>query len=145
MHTRGTDAPTEVKAPTSPEDASLGAAAKQVAEHASTLFRLEIELATLELKRKAAALAVGIGLALGAVVLLLYAFGFGLASLASGLATAMPMWAALLIVTGILLLVAAILALIGRSSIKKGTPPVPNQAIQEAKLTTDALRADGRS
>ena len=145
MRTQGTEAPTEVRAPTSAEDASFGAAAKQVAEHASTLFRLEIELATLELKRKVVALGVGIGLALGAAVLLLFAFGFGMATIAAGLATAMSTWAALLIVTGGLLLVAVILALIGLSSIKKGTPPVPKQAIHEAKLTTDALKADGRS
>ena len=31
----------------------VGAAAKQVAEHASALTRLELELATLELKKKA--------------------------------------------------------------------------------------------
>jgi hypothetical protein len=129
MRTQGTEAPTEVRAPTSAEDASFGAAAKQVAEHASTLFRLEIELATLELKRKVVALGVGIGMA----------------TIAAGLATAMSTWAALLIVTGGLLLVAVILALIGLSSIKKGTPPVPKQAIHEAKLTTDALKADGRS
>ena len=28
-------------------------------------------------------------------------------------------------------------------AVKKGTPPVPEQAIQEAKLTSDALKADG--
>ena len=34
----------------------LGASAKEVAEHASSLVRLELELATLELKRKVIAL-----------------------------------------------------------------------------------------
>jgi hypothetical protein len=29
------------------------------------------------------------------------------------------------------------------TSIKKGTPPVPEQAIQEAKLTTEALKGNG--
>jgi hypothetical protein len=28
-------------------------------------------------------------------------------------------------------------------AIKAGTPPVPEQAIEEAKLTTDALKGDG--
>jgi hypothetical protein len=27
--------------------------------------------------------------------------------------------------------------------IKRGTPPVPEQAIREAKLTTEALKANG--
>jgi hypothetical protein len=29
-------------------------------------------------------------------------------------------------------------------SIKKGTPPVPEQALMEAKLTTEALKGNGR-
>jgi hypothetical protein len=33
---------------------------------------------------------------------------------------------------------------LGLSKIKKGTPPVPEQAIREAKLTTEALKGDGR-
>ena len=41
------------------------------------------------------------------------------------------------------LVITAILGLIGVSRIQKGTPPVPEQAIREAKLTTDALKADG--
>ena len=44
------------------ENASLGATTKQVAEHASALARLEVELAGLELKRKATELGIGMGL-----------------------------------------------------------------------------------
>jgi hypothetical protein len=76
-------------------------------------------------------------------VLLLYAVGFGLAAAAAGIATAVPVWAALLIVTGGIVLLAAVLGLIAVTSIKKGTPPVPEQALQEAKLTTEALKGNG--
>jgi uncharacterized membrane protein YqjE len=119
----------------------LGATAKEVAEHASSLVRLELELATLELKRKVANLGIGIGLAVGAALFALYALGFLFATIAAGLATAMSTWLALLIVTLGLLIVTAILGLIGFSRIKKGTPPVPEQAIREAKLTSDALKS----
>ena len=122
----------------------LGASAKSVAEHASTLARLELELAGLELKRKAAKLGVGIGLFAAAGLLLVYALGFGLAAAAAGIATALPVWAALLIVTGGIVLLAAILGLIGLNSVQKGTPPVPEEAIAEAKLTTEALKSNGR-
>jgi uncharacterized membrane protein YqjE len=121
----------------------LGAAAKSVSEHLSAIARLEIELASIELKRKASALGVGVGLFVGAAVLLLYMVGFALATLAAGLATTVATWLALLIVTGLLLLVAAVLALVGRNMINKGTPPLPEQAIREAKLTTEALKSDG--
>ena len=118
----------------------LGATAKEVAEHASSLVRLEMELATLELKRKVTSLGIGMGFAVGAAIFALYAVGFLFATIAAGLATAMSAWLALLIVTIGLLIVTAILGLIGLSKIKKGTPPVPEQAIREAKLTSDALK-----
>jgi uncharacterized membrane protein YqjE len=124
-------------------DVSLGTAAKLVAEKASTIARLELELASLELKKKGAALGVGLGLAFAAVAVGLYGIGFLFATIAAGLAEAMPVWLALLIVTIGLLLVAAILALFAVRSLKRGTPPVPQQAIDEAKLTTQALKGDG--
>jgi phosphotransferase system glucose/maltose/N-acetylglucosamine-specific IIC component len=122
---------------------ALGPAAKNVAEHASALVRLELELAQLELKRKAAALAKGIGLGLGAAVFLLFALGFGIGAAAAGIATATSAWVALLIVSGALVLVALVLGLLALQAIKKATPPVPEQALREAKRTTEALRSDG--
>jgi hypothetical protein len=70
--------------------------------------------------------------------------GFGLATIAAALATFLPTWLALLIVTGFLLLVGGILAFLALRSIRRGTPPVPKQAIREAKLTTQAIKSDGR-
>ena len=138
MHTHETE-------PLTTETPGVGDAAKLVAERASTLVRLEAELAALELKRKLTALGVGIGLASGAALFLLYALGFGLAAAAAGIATALPWWAALLIVTGVLLLLVLVLGGIAYLMFKRGTPPVPEQAIEEAKLTSEALRSDGNS
>jgi hypothetical protein len=121
----------------------LGATAKQLAERASTLVRLELPLAALELKRKLGLLGTGIGLGVGAAVLLFYGVGFGLAAIAAGIATATSVWLALLIVMLGIVLVAGILAAFAVRAIKKGTPPVPEQAIQEAKLTKETLRHDG--
>jgi Putative Actinobacterial Holin-X, holin superfamily III len=128
---------------TDQRDATLGSAAKEVAEHASALVRLEIELAKLEISRKAGALGLGIGLGAGAAVVGLYAVGFVFATIAAGLSTVLDVWLALLIVTVFLLLVTAILGLLAVNRIKKGAPPVPEQAIAEAKLTTEALKSDG--
>ena len=122
----------------------LGATVKSVSERASSLVRLELELAALELKRKAASLGVGIGLAVTAAVLLVFGLGFGLATIAAGIATAVAWWLALLIVTIGIVLVAGLLAFLGVRAIKKGTPPVPEQALAEAKLTTEALKGNGR-
>ncbi len=120
----------------------VAGAAKQVADRAKALVSLELELAALELKRKAVALGVGIGLALGAAVLAVFAFGFLLATLAAALATFLPTWLSLLIVTLFLLTVAGVLGVLGLGRIRSGSPPVPEQAIQEAKLTTAALKSN---
>lgn len=125
------------------EHRGVGPAAKEVAEHASTLARLELELAALEVKRKVAALGVGIGLVASAGVFLLFALGFGLAAGAAALALVVSTWAALLIVFGALVLFSLLLVLVGLTAIKKGTPPVPEQALEEARLTTQALRSNG--
>jgi uncharacterized membrane protein YqjE len=128
---------------TEPRHGGLGASAKQVAEHASALARLELELAALELKAKVAALGLGIGLGLGALVLALFMLGFGLATIAVVLSIFLDTWLAMLIVTAGLLGLVALLGLLALKSIKRGTPPVPEQAIHEAKITANALRSNG--
>jgi uncharacterized membrane protein YqjE len=133
MHTQETDR----------ESQGLGFAAKQFAERASTLVRLELELASLELKRKFRSLATGIALGALAAVLLVFGIGFGLASAAAGIATATSVWLALLIVAVGLFVVVGLLGLFAMRAIKKATPPVPEQALREAKLTTEALKHDG--
>ncbi len=121
----------------------VGAAAKQVAEHASTLAKLELELAGLELKQKVGALGTGVGLGIGAAVVGVYALGFVFATIAVALALVLDLWLAMLIVTVGLFAVAALLGLLAVRRIKRGTPPVPQLAIREAKRTSEALKANG--
>jgi len=127
------------------EKPGVGAAAKQVAEHASSLARLELELAAVELKRKASLLGVGIGLGAGAALMALYGLGFLLATITAALAIVLDTWLALLLVTLVLFSLAFALGVLALGRIKRGSPPVPEQAIQEAKLTTEALKASGTS
>jgi 4-amino-4-deoxy-L-arabinose transferase-like glycosyltransferase len=125
------------------ENQGMGAAAKRVAEHASALARLELELAQLELKGKAVALGLGAGLGLAAGILALFALGFGLATAAAALALVLDTWLALLIVFGSLVVLVSLLAVLALARIRKGTPPVPEQAIHEARVTTETLRSNG--
>jgi len=48
-----------------------------------------------------------------------------------------------LIVFGALTLLSLILVFVGLKSIRKATPPVPEEAVTEARLTTEALKANG--
>jgi len=120
--------------------AGVGSAAKEVAEHASALARLEIELAGLELKQKAGALGAGLGLGVGAAVGALFGVGFLLAALAAGLATVVDVWLALLIVGIALAAVTGLLAALAVASFRKATPPLPEAAIAEAKRTSEAIK-----
>jgi hypothetical protein len=133
MHTRSANGSQNV---------SLGSAAKDVADHAKALAKLEVELASLELKRKLASLGIGIGLLVGGGLFALFGLGFLFATIAAALATFLSTWLALLIVTLGLFLLTGVLALVGLAKVKKGTPPKPELAIQEAKRTTEALKSD---
>ena len=119
----------------------VGGAAKQVAEHASAIAKLELELAALELKKKVASLGIGIGMGIGAALFGLFMLGFLFATIAAVLATFLATWLALLIVTLVLGGLAGLLGVLALGKIKKGTPPVPEQAIREAKLTSAAIKS----
>jgi len=127
--------------PTQGANGGVGGAAKQVADHASSIAKLELELAILELKKKVVALGLGIGLGLGAAIFALFMLGFALAAVAAAFATFLSTWLALLIVAGILFLLVGVLGALALGSIKKGSPPVPEQAIMEAKMTTAAIKS----
>jgi protein-S-isoprenylcysteine O-methyltransferase Ste14 len=118
----------------------LTGATRRVAEHTRSFVRLELQLAQAEIKKKLSALGAGVGVSAGAALLALYALGFGLAAAAAGLATTLSVWLSLLIVFGVLVLLAAILGLVGYKLIQKGSKPVPEQAIEEAQVTAEALR-----
>ena len=139
MRTHGSDV-----ARTEDTGVGVGDAAKQVADHAKQLVSLEMELAALELKRKVANLGAGAALLVVGGVLALYGLGFVFATAAAGLDAVMPHWLSLLVVGLVLFLVAGLLAFIGARRLQRGSPPVPEQAIEEAKLTTSALKSNGR-
>jgi uncharacterized membrane protein YqjE len=123
-------------------DTGLGAAAGRVADHARRLVSLELELAKTELKRKLGAMALGIGLAVGAAIFGLLGVVLLVATVAAALALVLPVWAAVIIVGGAALLLAAILGGLAVRALRRGTPPVPQQAIHEARVTSEALKTD---
>src|SRR4051794_18827473 len=138
MHLRNGHVRNGSERPAAPEH-HVGTTAREVAEHASTLTRLELELAGMELKQKAAGFVAGTAMGATAAVLAVFALGFACAALAAGLAEAMPWWAALLVVAGALLVLAGVLGLVAKSSIRRATPPIPERALHEAQLTREAI------
>jgi len=119
----------------------IRASIRRVVAHARSVSELQKELATLELKQKASSLGAGAALGVAAGIMALYAVGFGLATAAVALAIVLDLWLALLIVFAALVLLTVILGLVAKTMVKKGTPLAPEQAIEEARLTKQALRS----
>jgi Putative Actinobacterial Holin-X, holin superfamily III len=95
-------------------------AAREIAGHATRLAKLQVELRTVGLKNNAARVGIGAGLGLLALMLAPLVLVFALATAAAALATVFQVWVAILIVTGILLLLVAILAGAAVRLIRKG-------------------------
>jgi hypothetical protein len=125
-------------------ESGVSGAAHRVADHARRLVALEVELAKAEVRRKLAATALGIGLGVAAALVGLFAIALLIAGATAALALALPVWAAILVTAGAALLVAGGLAAGALLSLRRGAPPVPEQALEEARITSETLRSNGR-
>ena len=110
----------------------FAARTKAVTRRFQSLAQLNIELAKAEGKQKATALGMAGALGALAAVLAIYGIGFAFATAAAGLSEALPLWLSLLIVTVVILVLAAIAGLLARRSARKASPPKPSQAIEES-------------
>jgi Zn-dependent protease with chaperone function len=125
-------------------DKSVGDLVTKISEQASTLVREEIELAKAEVAIKARSLGIGAGVGVAAGFFIFLALIFAFESLGFGLADILDsLWLGFLIVTVLLLIMGAIAGLIASRMLKAGAPPTPDLAIQEAKLTKEALEHPG--
>jgi uncharacterized membrane protein YqjE len=122
----------------------LGTAAQRVARHMRTIVSLEVELARAELRRKAAALGLGAALLGAAALFGVLALWAAFVAVAAALALVLPAWAAWLVTAGILFVLAGLAVTAGIALLRRGSPPIPEQALEEARITRDALRGNGR-
>jgi uncharacterized membrane protein YqjE len=126
-------------------DKSLGEIVAEVSEKASQLVREEIELAKAEVKDKVSKLTRGAGVAAAAGVFLV----FGVTMFFHGLAWFLDdvfnwednIWAGFAVVTALLFLLAVLAGLLAFRLFKKGAPPTPDLAIEEAKRTREQFEA----
>ena len=123
-------------------DKNLGEIVSEVSEKASLLVRQEIDLAKAEVSDKVSKLARGAGIGAAAGVFLVFGitmFFHTLAWFFYDLFNFKEVWYGFAIVTGILFLLAILAALIAMRLFKKGAPPTPDLAIEEAKRTRQDL------
>ncbi len=116
-----------------PGDASTGELIARMSEQTSTLIRDEMRLAQAELSVKAKKAGTGVGM-FGAGGLLAF---FGIAALVTtailALALVLPAWAAAGIVTVVLFIAAAVVALLGKKQVAQATPLKPERAMKNVK------------
>jgi protein-S-isoprenylcysteine O-methyltransferase Ste14 len=122
-------------------DKQLGEIVNDVTAKASLLVKEEIELAKAEITTKAKRLGVGAGLIAVAGVFMVFFLIFFLHMLALGFADwfGLKEWVGYAMVCILLLLGAGVLAFVAMRMFKKGSPPVPTMAIDEAKKTRAAI------
>jgi uncharacterized membrane protein YqjE len=123
-------------------DKSLGEIVADVTQKLQLLVREEIELAKAEITTKVKKLGTGIGMASGALVTLLFFsifFFIGIAQLLNDLFWDDYPWAGYGVVALFFLILTIGLVVVGLRLIKKGSPPAPEMAIEEAKATKAAL------
>ena len=129
--------------PSTPKDErKLGELVFDVTEGVSGLVREEIQLAKAEVSEKAAKIARGavVGIAAGVFAFLaLILVMEGIAWLLNEEVFNGKTWPGFFIEAAVFLLIAALAALIAYKAVKAGSPPVPEQAIEEAKLTKEML------
>jgi uncharacterized membrane protein YqjE len=121
-------------------DASTGELVSRLGEQVSTLIRSELRLAQAELQEKGKRAGIGVGLFGGAGVVALLGAGALVACAILALALVVDAWLAALIVGVVLLAVAGILALVGRSQVQRAGPPLPTEAVEGLKQDIQTVK-----
>ena len=127
--------------PSATAEKQLGEIVGEVTQKAQLLVREEIELARAEITQKVSRIVKGsIAFSVAAFLALLFVI-FMLHTLALGLADwfSLKTWVGYAITTIGLILLTVLAALVGMRLIKRGTPPKPELAIEEAQATKAAL------
>jgi uncharacterized membrane protein YqjE len=132
--------------PRQPSDRSVGELVFEVTEKTSSLVREEIELAKAEISEKVGKILRGsvVGLAAGIFAFLaLILVMEGVAWLLAEEVFDGNAWPGFFVEAAIFLLIAAAAGFFAYRSVQAGAPPVPEQAIEEAKRTKAMLEGEG--
>jgi H+/Cl- antiporter ClcA len=137
--------PSPVPPPRGPEDRSVAELVFDVSERASSLVREEIELAKNEISEKVGKILRGsvVGVAAGTFAFLaLILIMEGVAWLLNEELFDGKTWPGFFIEAALFLLVAGLAGLFAYRSVQAGAPPVPEQAIEEAKQIRSTLEGE---
>ena len=137
--------PSDGHKPPGAAEKNIGEIVAEVSEKASLLVREEIELAKAEVRQKISSITKGVVVAVAAGSILFFAVVMLLETVAwffvDLLDLTVSIWIGFGITTLILIVLAVIAGLLARRWLKAGSPPTPDAAIEEAKITRETLEA----
>lgn len=119
---------------------STGELVQRLSHDVTRLVKDELRLAQLEVTGKAKRAGLGAGMFGAAGLVALYGVGALVACAILALALVVDSWLAALIVGVVLLLVAGVLALVGKGKVAEATPAKPERTVESVKADVDAVK-----
>ncbi|MFF8945972.1 phage holin family protein [Streptomyces sp. NPDC014864] len=113
---------------------------QRASQQLTELVRGEMRLAQAEMKEKGKRYGKGGGLFGGAGVVGFLMLQALVVTAIAALAVPLPVWAAALIVTAVLGVIAAVMALSGRKQFKEGAPPTPERTAESVKADVAEIK-----
>ncbi|GAB2879407.1 phage holin family protein [Streptomyces deserti] len=113
---------------------------QRASQQLTELVRGELRLAQAEMKEKGKRYGKGGGLFGGAGILGFLMLQALVATAIAALAVPLPVWAAALIVTAVLGVIAAVMAMSGKKQVDQAAPPAPEQTIENAKADVAEIK-----
>nr|WP_037686537.1 phage holin family protein [Streptomyces durhamensis] len=118
----------------------MGELVQRASQQLTELVRGELRLAQAEMKEKGRRYGKGGGLFGGAGVVGFLMAQALVATVIAALAVALPVWAAGLIVTAVLGVIAAVLAMSGKKQVDQAAPPTPEQTVENVKADVAEIK-----
>ncbi|MEU8033571.1 phage holin family protein [Streptomyces sp. NPDC049099] len=118
----------------------MGELVQRASQQLTELVRGELRLAQAEMKEKGKRYGKGGGLFGGAGVVGFLMAQALVATMIAALAVALPVWAAGLIVTAVLGVITAVMALSGKKQVDQAAPPTPVQTVENVKADVAEIK-----
>src|SRR5512146_1305152 len=129
---------------TATQERSTGELVKLLTEQVSVLVRDELKLAQLEMTRKGKEAGSGIGMMGGGGLIALYGVACLIACVIIALSHVITAWLAALIVGAALLVIAAVVAAVGRGRMRRASPAMPTEAVDSIRTDVEQIKERAR-
>ncbi|MDG9709584.1 phage holin family protein [Streptomyces sp. DH10] len=113
---------------------------QRASQQLTELVRGEMKLAQAEMKEKGKRYGKGGGFFGGAGVVGFLMLQALVATAIAALAVPLPVWAAALIVTAVLGVIAAVMAMSGKKQVEQAAPPTPEQTVESVKADVAEIK-----